>query len=233
MFAFITVLARRWRSYWWTSMAFIVAGGGSLALGSYLAVRSFMSSIAGMATTGGGIYSVWFGCWQSTQPVLAGAWLAMLMTLFGGVFVLRGSPHEITLRAGVRSKSTAIFALFAGLALTGGAASVVLYRRAITFVLWAITPQAQTLGHPSTPLHDVTDHLFAAAAVSACCLTIVIVLLVSTVLIARRTSPSRTFFVVTVIALLASFGISGAFVVNLHSLSNRFRTAALTGKMSE
>jgi hypothetical protein len=101
------------------------------------------------------------------------------------------------------------------------------------FVLWAITPRAQTLGKPNTVFHDVTAHLLAAAAVSACCFTIVIVLLVLTVRFARRTSPSRTFFVITVIALLASLGISGAFVVSLHSLSNRFRTAALTGRVSE
>jgi len=231
MFAFIMVVARRWRSYWWTSIALIVAGGGSLALGSYFGVRSFMSSLASMATAGGGIYSVRFGWWQATQPVLAGAWLAMLMTLSGSVFALRPAPDEPTSPAGVRIKSAAIFALFAGLALTGGVISVVLYRRAITFVLWAITPRAQTLDHP--PIHDVAAHLFAAAALSACCFTIAIVLLVLTVWLARRTSPSRTFFAITVIALLASFGISGAFVVILHSLSNRLRTAALTGRMSE
>ena len=231
MLVLITIVARRWHSYWWTSIALIVASCGGLALGGYFAVRILQISFDGMRTSGGGIASVRLAIWQATQPVLAAAWLAMLVTLFASVFAFLVARKERISATGSRGTATAKFALLAVIALVSGATPVVLYRRAIKFVLWSITPRAETWSKPNTIAHDVAAHLFRAAAASACCFVLVVMLLAVTIWLSRRSSPSRTYFAVTVIALVASFGLSCGLVVSLHSLSSRSHEAALNGGM--
>lgn len=228
MLAVLTAVARRRQSYWWLSIAFVIVSCASLALGSFFSVRIFMGVFEDMSRVGGGISAVWLGIWQATQPTLAAAWLAILIALLASVFVLPRARKELTSMAGARRPHAAIFASLAVLALVVGVTPALLFRRAVTFVLWAITPSA----HVSSVSQTIATRLLVTATVSACCFLILIALVVMTVLLARRSSPSRLLFVITVFALVASLGLSAALVVNLRSFSNRFRVAALTGQMS-
>src|SRR5207237_1260742 len=142
LFAFITAVARRRRSYWWVSMALIVASCACLALGSYFAVRIFAGALGDMAITGGGIASVRFAIWQATQPVLTAAWIALVIVLLASVFVLPRARRELTPAAGARRPHAAIFGALVALSLAVGVTPVFLFRRAMAFVLWAITPAA-------------------------------------------------------------------------------------------
>jgi len=226
--ALITAVARRWHSYWWVSISFIIAGCAGLALGSYFAARIFMEAIQSMSKTGGGIASVYLGIWQATQPILAAAWLAVVIALAATVFVLPRARKELTSMAGARRPPAAIFASAAALALVIAMASTLLFRRAIAFVLWAITPPA----HAASVYQAIPSRLLIAATLSAGCFLLLIALLVVTVLLGRRSGPSPRLFAITVFALVASLGFSAALVANLNSFSNRCHTIALTGPMS-
>ena len=226
--ALITAVARRWHSYWWVSISFIIAGCAGLALGSYFAVRIFTETIQSMSKTGGGIASVYLGIWQATQPILAAAWLAVVIALAATVFVLPRARKELTSMAGARRPPAAIFASAAALALVIAMASTLLFRRAIAFVLWAITPPA----HAASVYQAIPSRLLIAATLSAGCFLLLIALLVVTVLLGRRSGPSPRLFAITVFALVASLGFSAALVVNLNSFSNRCHTIALTGPKS-
>lgn len=227
--AFLTALARRWRSNWWLSLAIIITGCGGLALGSFLAVRIFMGVLEEMSRIGGGIASVSLGIWQATQPLLAAAWLALVSTLLASVFVLPRAWKEWKERTTVAGEQgpRASFAWLVALALAAAVTPVLLFRKAMTFVLWVVTPPLQVSSVPEA----IANRLQVTATVSACCLVVLIALLVMTVLLARRSGPSRLFFGITVIALVASLGLSAALVVNLRSFANGYRVAALTGQM--
>ena len=232
MLAFITGTARHRRSDWWVSLAFIAASCASLALGSYFSVRSFKSALDGMAITGGGIASVRFAIWQGTQPALAAAWLALALTLLACLFVLPRGWKELTNLAGARRLPATIVALLTGFALVGGVIPVLLFQRAIAFVLWAITPAAHAGGRSADWLpRAIASRLLVTATVRACCALILIALVALTVVFARRFNPSRPLFVMTVFALVMNLGVSAVLVANLRSFSNRFHTAALTGRM--
>ena len=225
MLAVITAAARRWHSYWWVSIAFIVASSASLALGSYFAVRVFMGALGTMANAGGGIASVRFGIWQATQPVLAAAWIALVISLLVSVLVLPRARKEFTSVAGARRPRAAIFALLAAFALAAGAAPAFLFRRATAFVLWVITPPA----HVASVSQAIATRLFVTATVSASCFVVLLLLVVLTVLFARRSSPSRLLLVITVFALVVSLGLSAGLVTSLHSFSNLQHRGALMG----
>jgi hypothetical protein len=225
MLAFITAAARRWHSYWWVSIAFIIASCASLALGSYFAVRVFIGALGAMAKTGGGIASVRLGIWQATQPVLAAAWIALVISLLASVLVLPRAKKELTSMVGARRPRAAIFASLAAFALALGVTPAFLFRRAIAFVLWVITPPA----HVASVSQAITTRLFVTATVSASCFVVLFSLVVLTVLLARRSSPSRLLFVITVFALVVSLGLSAGLVTSLHSFSNLHHRGALMG----
>lgn len=225
MLAFITAAARRWHSYWWVSIALIVASCANLALGSYFAVRIFMVAIGNMAKAGGGIASVRFAIWQATQPVLAAAWIALMISLLASVLVLPRARKELTSTAGVRRPRAAIFASLAAVALAMGATPAFLFRRAIAFVLWVIIPPA----HVASISQAIATRLFITATVSAACFVILVSLVALTLLVARKSSPSRLVFVITVFALVVSLGLSAGLVANLHSFSNLHHRGALMG----
>ena len=226
--ALITAVARRRHSYWWVSISFIIAGCAGLALGSYFAARIFTETVQSMSKTGGGIASVYLGIWQATQPILAAAWLAVVIALAATVFVLPRARKELTSMAGARRPPAAIFASAPALALVIAMASTLLFRRAIAFVLWVITPPADV----ASISQAISSRLLIAATLSAGCFLLLIALLVVTVLLGRRSGPSPRLFAITVFALVASLGFSAALVANLNSFSNRCHTIALTGPMS-
>jgi hypothetical protein len=226
--ALITAVARRRHSYWWVSISFIIAGCAGLALGSYFAVRIFAETVASMARVGGGISTVYLGIWQATQPILAAAWLAVAIALAATVFVLPRARKELTSIAGTSRPRSAIFASAAALALVVAIASTMVFRRAMAFVLWAITPGA----HLASGSQAIASRLLSAATLSAGCFLLLIALLVVTVLLGRRSSPSPRLFAITAFALVASLGCSAALVANLNSFSNRCQRVALTGPMS-
>jgi hypothetical protein len=225
MLAFITAAARRLHSYWWVSIALIVASCASLALGGYFAVRIFMGAVDNMAKTGGGIASVRFAIWQATQPALAAAWIALVTGLLASALVLPRASKELTSMAGARRPRAAIFASLAAFALVVGAAPGFLFRRAMAFVLWVIIPPA----HVASVSQAIATRLHVTAAVSASCFIILILLVVLTMFLARRSSPSRLLFVITVFALVVSLGLSAALVANLYSFSNLHHRGALMG----
>ena len=225
MLAFITAVARRWRSYWWVSIALLVASCANLALGAYFAVRIFMGALASMAITGGGISSVRFGVWQATQPALAAAWIALVIGLLASIVVLPRARKELTFTAGARHPRVAIFASLAVLALALGLTPIFLFRRAVAFVFWVITPAA----HVPSVAQAISTRLFVTATVSASCFVMLILLVGLTVFLARRSSPSRLLFVITMLALVVCLGLSAALVTNLHSFSNRHHRGALMG----
>jgi phosphoglycerol transferase MdoB-like AlkP superfamily enzyme len=142
MLALIIAVARRRQSYWWVSIASIAASYAGLALASYFAVRIFMGALANMAVSGGGIAAVRFGIWQATQPVLVAAWAAVVITLLAAAFVPLSARKELPSPPGAQRSPNALFALLTLLAFAVGAAPVLLFRRAIAFVLWAIDPRA-------------------------------------------------------------------------------------------
>jgi hypothetical protein len=226
--ALITAVARRWRSYWWVSIAFIITGCAGLALGSYFAMRSFTETFDSMRRIGGGISTVFLAISQATQPVLAAAWFAVAITVIASVFVLPHARKEIKSMAGGRRPRAAIFASAAALALTAAIASTLLFRRAVAFVLWVITPPA----HVASVSDAIAARLLITATISGGCFLMLIALLIMTVLLARRSSPSPRFFAMTVFALVVSLGFSAALVANLYSFSNRYERAALTGRMT-
>ena len=228
MVALIMAVARRRQSYWWVPIAFIVAGWASLALGSYFAVRIFQGELEAMKTGGGGIASVRLGIWQATQPALAAAWLAVVLTLFAIVFTLMRASKELTAPAAEGRPRAVPFASLAALALAAGVTPVLLFQRAMAFVLWAIIPGH--IGIDRVP-QAIATRLFVTAAINACCFVILVGLVVTTVLLARRSSPSRPLFVITVCALVASLALSTFLVANLRSFSNRYHTLALTGRL--
>lgn len=225
LFAFIAAVARRRRSFWWVSMALITASCACLALGSYFAVRIFASAVGDMAITGGGIASVRFGIWQATQPVLTAAWIALAVVLLACIFVLPRARKELTPVASARRPHAAIFGALAALSLALGVTPVVLFRRAMAFVLWAITPPAHV---PSVPQAIATRLHFAATA-SVSCFVILIVLMLITVFLARRSGPSRFLFALTVSAVVVSLSFSAALLANFHSFSNLHHRGALIG----
>lgn len=222
-----TAFARRWHSYGWLSIAFVIAGCAGLALGSFLAVRILMGTFDSMSEAGGGIGAVWFGIWEATQPLLAAAWLAVASALLAGVFVLPHAKKELTPEVDERRPGAATFAWLAALAFAAGVAPVLLFRRAVTFVLWAITPESRV----TAVAEAIENRLRVTATVSACCFLILIVLVVATVLLGRRSHPSRFLFGIAVIALVVSLGLSAVLLVDLPSFMERFREAALTGRM--
>jgi hypothetical protein len=226
--AFITTLARRWHSYWWVSIAFIIGSWAGLALGSYFAVRLFEGTLASMSKIGGGIEAVFLGVWQATQPALAAAWLAVVMAFVASVFVLPHARREVRSIGVARRTRTATFVSAAAFAIALGIAPALLFRRAIAFVEWAITPGHVVVGSVS---RAIETRLLATAMVSASCFLLLIALLVVTVLLARKSTPSPRFFVITVFALVASLGFSVAQVANLSSFANRYHTAARTGRL--
>lgn len=228
MIMFITAVARRRRSYWWVSIAFIVASCASLALGAFFAVRIFSAVVADMAKRGGGIAAVRFGMWQATQPALAAAWMALVIGLLACVFVLPRARKELASEAGARRPRAALFASLTAFALAVGIAPAFLFRRAMAFVLWAIVP-----GHASGPGPSVSGaiatRLLVTATVSASCFVILVLLVFLTVSLARQSSPSRLLFAITVFALVVSLGLSAALVANLHSFSDLHHRGALMG----
>lgn len=232
LLAFITTIARRWNSYWWVSIAFVVASCAALALGAFLSVRILRSVFDDMAITGGGIGTVWFGIWQATQPALAAAWLGILATLLASVFALPRASREMALLAGGRHPRAAIFASLAAIALAVGVTPALLFRRAVDFVLWIITPRAHPGGvNAGSVSQDIATRLLVTATVSAGCFLILLALVVITAFLARRSNPSRALFIVTVFALVANLGLHAALVTNLHSFAQSYRTAALMGQM--
>jgi hypothetical protein len=229
----VVIMAVAWRraSYWWVSMSLIVASCAGLALGSYFAVRIFTSTLDDMGRAGGGIVAVNVGVWQSTQPILAAAWCAIVLTLFAIAFVAPRAKKELPDNAHAQSASPARFALLALFAFAFGFAPVLLFRRAIAFVFWAVTPGAHAAGTPAGSVSQmVANRLWVTATISACGVLILIALLVLMVLLAHRSNPSRSLSVITMFALVVNLGLSAALVVNLTSFSNRYR-AALTGQI--
>ncbi len=229
MLTFITVVARRRASYWWTSMSFIVASCASLALGSFFAVRIFMGTLDDMRRVGGGIAVMLVGAWQATQPILAAAWFAIVLTLYAIVFVLPRANKELSAISYAQNTHPARFALLALVAFALGFAPVLLFRRAIAFVFGAVTPNA---GIPLASIAQaIANRLLVTATINLCCFIILMTLIVVTVLFAHRFHPSRSLFLVTIFTLVVNLGLSAALVVNLTSFANRFRTAVLTGQM--
>jgi len=233
MLVFITAVARRRASYWWVSMSFIVVSSAGLALGSYFAVRIFTRTFDDMRRVGGGIAAVDFGVWQATQPILAAAWFAIVLTLFAIVFVLPRAKKELATTVYAQNAHPARFVLLALLVFALGFAPVLLFRRAIVCVFFAITPRAHAAGIPAGSVsQSVANCLWVAATLNACGVLILIALVVFTVLLAQRSNPTRSLLVITVFALIVNLGLTAALVVSLTSFSNRFRTAALTGRIS-
>ncbi len=140
---------------------------------------------------------------------------------------MKSSP-EITLLGGRGRDRESRSGAAAALALAEAIASTLLFRRAIAFVLWVITPPA----HVASISQAITSRLLIAATFSAGCFLLLIALLVVTVSLGRRSGPSPRLLAIIVFALVASLGFSAALVANLNSFSNRYQRAALTGRMT-
>ena len=229
LLAGVMAVARRRQSYWWVSIALLAAGYAGLALASFVAVGILKSAFAGMALQGGGIATVRFSIWRATEPVLVAAWMTVVITLLAGTFLWRGVPKPLA--AAVASPPRAsTFAFLAVLALAVGVAPVLVARRTITLILWAISPRAHMGSIKPTLIPQAIDsRLLLTATVSVCCFLMLAAILVVTILLARRSCASRGVFAITAVALVASLGLSTVLAAKIHTFSNRYRTGALRG----
>jgi hypothetical protein len=212
---------------WWIAHALIAGSYAVTALASFLALRMFTRGFAVVWVEGGGIGAVSYGIWQATRLPFVASWIAVIATLLAGIFLFVPIAGRDVDRE--RLGRPATFAAVTALALAAGAAPILLFRRAIDFVLAAILPATAPQVNAAARYQLIMDHLLTAAVVSAGCF-VVLTALVITIVRSRHALASRRLAVVTVLALVLSLTIATTFVTTLHSSSTHYRDVALHGR---
>ncbi|HYI12989.1 MAG TPA: hypothetical protein VEK57_28340 [Thermoanaerobaculia bacterium] len=220
------IVARRRQSTASASIFVLVAAYGGIALASFFAVRSFGRTLAEVTQLGGGIYTVSRGIWEAALLPLEAAWATAILTLLALLFLLPEAKKAFARDAQPGSSYRLLW--LPGLALAGGVTAVVLFRKAMAFVINAITPGQQVGVGPEGVVSAVTARLFTASAGSAVCFAVAVVLL-AVAFRSRRAQPSRASFGIAVFALVVSLGVSAALITELRAYSSHYRNIALHG----
>jgi hypothetical protein len=215
--AVLIALARRWQSYWWISLGLVAVALASMALASSLALRMILATFQDVSRNGGGIGAISFGIWQATQLPLTAAWIGIVSSFLGILFLL---PFAKSRRTSDRNPRPFSFALLMASVAAAGLVPAVIFERAITYLMGAITPRT------AIPAVRVANHLLTNEAMSAVLLGVAIALVIAVVRLARRLASSEA---VSYIAMVVTIGVSGFLVGSLHATSKHFRAVAREG----
>lgn len=219
-FAVLMVLARRWQSYWWVSVALAATAMASMALASSLAIRMILATYEDLARNGGGIGSISFGIWQATTLPLAAAWIGIVAGFLGTLFLL---PFVKNRQTSGRGPRPFFFGVLMASVAAAGIVPAVTFQRAISNLLGAMRPETAR-----SPAH-LANQLLTAETTSAVLLIVAIALLVTLVRLARRFDSSEIVSYLAMFALLVTVGVSAFLAASLHATSTHFRTVAREG----
>lgn len=229
LLAVVVMVARRRTNAAAMAVSLAAAACSGIALASFVAVRYFAHVWLDVSKTGGGIGAIGLGIGEAAQLPLSAAWIAVAAISVAILFALTMARKEDAAGGGAQTGLLWTSAL----AVAGGIASVLLFRRAIDFVLAAITPGMQPDAVAAVGVREaVSGRLSLTAIAIALCFAVAIAPVIATLRLPRRDTPSHAARSVAVAALVVSLCVSSALVATLRSYSSRYLGVASHGQLS-
>lgn len=230
-FVLLVAVGRGERGRLWLVPAWLAAAALAPLLATFVAVRQLIATFRAMAT-GGGIGSVAAGMSEAMQPIVAAAWLAMLLALVTLIMTMRaiGELEDEDGAARPPARAAVLAGAVLAVSIASVAASSWLFRSLLAIILGVLDPHATSTAGVATTSALVASRLVVAAGLSMGAMLALIVAIVLLLVMNRERLPAAAF--ARVLAFVTVLALLGA-VANLaifRGWSERLERIALTGQ---